>query len=90
MSETDTLHCEVSNITPEGINLLIYHDETDASEGKQYFVPFDHFSGFKGATIEKIWNVKFTSKQQIVWPDLDIKIEVEVLENPQRFYLKYT
>jgi len=90
MNKTVELQCEVTSITPEGINLLLSEDGNEASEDTQYFVPFDHYTQFAGATIEKIWNVKVLPENIIAWPDLGIEIETEILENPQRFYLKYT
>jgi len=75
----DTFHNEVTGIGPFGFWILA--DDTE------YFVPFDAYPEFKKATIQQIFNMKCLSPTQLYWPDIDADIEIEALENPEKFPL---
>ena len=70
---------EVTSIGPTGFWLLV--------EDKEYFVPFSDYPIFQAATKEQIFNVERLGPGQFHWPALDADIELEALENPDRFPL---
>jgi hypothetical protein len=79
---TSTLAYEVTNIERLGFWLLV--------DDKEYFVAFSDYPVFKQATIEQMLGVERLSPSQFRWPALDADIELEALENPSQFTLKYT
>ena len=70
---------EVTNIGATGFWLLV--------EDKEYFVPFADYPIFQTATIEQIFKVERLGPGQFHWPTLDADIELDALENPDRFHL---
>lgn len=72
---------EVTNISATGFWLLV--------DDREYFVPFDDYPIFKSATIGQIYNLRRIGPAQFHWPELDADIELEALDNPERFPLKF-
>lgn len=72
---------EVTNIIHLGFWLLV--DETE------YFVPFADYPAFQQATVAQIYEVQRLSPSQFYWPALDIDIELEALDHPDRFPLMF-
>ena len=72
---------EVTNISATGFWLLV--------DDREYFVPFDDYPIFKSATIGQIYNLRRVGPAQFHWPELDADIELEALDNPERFPLKF-
>ena len=70
----------VENITPLGIWLFV--------KGKEYFLNFDAYPYFKDQTIKSIQNVKLLHGFHLHWPDLDVDLEIDNLENPEKYHLK--
>ena len=70
----------VENITPFGIWLLV--------KRKEYFLPYKDYPWFKNQTIKSIQKVKLLHNFHLYWPDLDIDLEIDNLENPQKYPLK--
>ncbi|OFX19057.1 MAG: hypothetical protein A2033_06720 [Bacteroidetes bacterium GWA2_31_9] len=71
----------VTSITNLGFYILI--------EGKEYFVPFEKYPEFKKANVYEIYNFEIISPTQICWKLLDCDIEIESLENPEKYVLVY-
>ncbi|MFZ5902139.1 MAG: DUF2442 domain-containing protein [Chloroflexota bacterium] len=71
---------QITNIERDGFWLL-----TRAGE---YFVAFDNYPDFRGAKLEQIFNFQ-ENDDDFHWPDLDIDIELEALQHPERFPLKF-
>ena len=78
---TGTLEYEVTNIERHGIWLL--------AEDKEYYIKFEDYPSLKKATVEQILNVQKTGPGQFRWPDIDEDIELEALDNPDKFILRY-
>jgi hypothetical protein len=78
---TGTLEYEVTNIERYGIWLL--------ADDKEYYIKFDDYPLLKKATVEQILNVQKTGPSQYRWPDIDEDIELEALDNPDKFVLRY-
>jgi hypothetical protein len=76
---TNTLEAEVTQISKHGIWLLL--------QEKEHFLSFENFPWFKNAPVAAIHNVELLNEHHLYWPDLDIDLAVESIENPERFPL---
>ena len=74
-----TSKVEVTNISSHGVWLLA-HD-------KELFMSYDDFPWFKDQAVKTIFNVKEPSHGHFYWPDLDVDLTTEIIENPSRFPL---
>ena len=72
---------EVTSISALGFWLLV--------EDREYFVPFADYPTFREATVAQIYAVQQLSPTQFYWPELDIDIELDALEHPERFPLMF-
>lgn len=70
---------EVLNISPHGIWIYV--------KGKEYFLPHKEYPWFKDATIKDIYIVQLLHNSHLHWPKLDVDLEVDSLENPERYPL---
>ena len=70
---------EVTNVSKHGFWLLIGDQER--------FIPFKHFPWFRDAAIGQLLNVELPAPHHLYWPDLDVDIEVESIEHPERYPL---
>ncbi len=70
----------VENITPFGIWLYV--------KEKEYFLSFKDFPYFKDQTLSSIQNVQLVQGYHLYWPELDIDLEIDNLENPQKYPLR--
>lgn len=75
----NTSAAEVTNISEHGFWLLV--------NGAELFVPFKDFPWFKDAAVGSILKVTLPHPGHLYWPDLDIDLAVESIENPERFPL---
>lgn len=69
----------VENITPFGIWIFV--------NGKEYFLNYDQYPYFRDQTLKSIQNVKLLHGFHIHWPDLDVDLEIDNLENPEKYPL---
>jgi len=69
----------VENITPFGIWLLI--------KRREYFLDFDIFPYFREQSIKAVQNVNLLHDVHLYWPDLDVDLEIDNLENPEKYPL---
>ncbi len=72
---------EISNISEHGFWILL--------EEKEYFLPFEKYPWFRNATIPSIMNVELFHGHHLYWPDLDVDLSTEILDNPERYPLIY-
>ena len=70
---------EVTNISRHGFWMLL--DE------RELFLAFHDFPWFLNAPVGKILNVERPQAQHLYWPDLDVDLAVESIENPDRYPL---
>ena len=75
-----TSEVEIANISSHGIWLL--------SENQELFLSYDDFPWFKDVTIQQILNVEEPMPGHFYWPDLDVDLSIESIEQPERFPLK--
>jgi len=71
---------EVTHVSSHGVWLL--------ADGRELFLSFDDFPWFKDAPIGKIINVEQPASGHFYWPDLDVDVSVESIDDPKRFPLK--
>lgn len=76
---TDTLDAEITQISKDGLWLLLGE--------KELFLSFNDFPWFKSAPVSAIQNVKLLNADHLYWPDLDVDLAVESIEQPERFPL---
>lgn len=74
-------HSEVTSIHTTGFWLLV--------DDVEYFVPFDDYPVFRGATVVQIYAVRRLGPTQFHWPELDADIELEALERPEQYPLVF-
>lgn len=70
----------VENITPSGIWLYV--------KGKEYFLSHKDYPYFKDQTISSIQNVQLLHGYHLYWPDLNVDLEIDNLEHPEKYSLK--
>lgn len=73
---------QFSGITPNGIWLL--------SNGKELFINFKDYPEFKDATVSQIQDFSTDISGNLHWKSIDVDIEIEALENPEKFPMKYS
>jgi len=54
----------------------------------ELFLSYKDFPWFKNAPIGEVLNVEEPTPGHFYWPDLDVDIGLETIENPERFPLK--
>jgi hypothetical protein len=72
---------EIQNISTHGIWLYV--------TGKEYFMPYEEYPWFKQAKVCEIYNLELLPGGHLHWPDLDVDLEVESLEHPEKYPLIY-
>ena len=75
----DNRDVEVSHIDMHGVWLCI--------EDKEYFLPYDEYPWFRNARIKEVLNATVLHGYHLYWPDLDVDLEIDSLENPQKYPL---
>lgn len=76
----DTSAVEISHISIHGLWLF--------SRGKEYFLSYEDFPWFKDKTVRAIHHVEEPTPGHFFWPELDIDLTQDIIENPERFPLK--
>jgi hypothetical protein len=56
-------------------------------DDRELFVPFEQFPWFKDASIAEILHVEQPNPGHLYWPELDVDLDVESIEHPERFPL---
>jgi len=74
-----TLAVEITDIQDCKISLRL--------DGREFDLAFDRFPWFKGATEQRIRNVRRPHARHLRWPDLDVDLDLESLEFPERYPL---
>ena len=75
-----SISASVENITPSGIWLYV--------KGKEYFLNYEDYPYFKDETLKSIQEVQLLHSNHLYWPDLDVDLEIDNLENPEKYPLK--
>lgn len=72
---------EVQGVFPEGIWLLINQTE--------YFLPHKNFPWFKTACVADIYEVELLHHHHLHWPKLDVDLELESLQDVEKYPLVF-
>lgn len=78
---TGTSEIEVSNVSPFGFWILLNE--------KEYFLPFSSFPWFKQAKLDELFNVELINNNHIFWPELDVDLSLDIIDDPDKFPLVY-
>ncbi len=78
---TDTSTAEVVNISANGVWLHV--------SNREYFLPHTEYPWFRAATLGAVLNVQLLHKTHLHWPDLDVDLDLDCLENPEAYPLTY-
>jgi len=70
----------VENITPFGIWLYV--------KDKEYYLSYATYPYFKNQTLHSIQKVKLLHGYHLYWPELDVDLEIDNLENPEKYPLQ--
>jgi len=73
------LDTEITHISSHGIWLF--------TENQEFFMSYDDFPWFQNATLKDILFVEQPSLGHFYWPNLDVDLSIEIIQNPQRFPL---
>jgi Protein of unknown function (DUF2442) len=77
---TNTSAVEVTHISSHGVWLLTH--------SKELFMSYEDFPWFKDQPVNAILHVEEQSLGHFYWPDMDVDLTEEMIENPERFPLK--
>jgi hypothetical protein len=72
---------EVQGISKFGVWLYVL--------GNEYFLPYEEYPWFKDARISEVMNVRLINANHLEWPKLDVDLELESLEKPEKYPLKF-
>ena len=75
-SGTDTLDVEVTHINGHGIWVLVKDSE--------HFLPYEDFPWFRNARVREILHVELHHGTHLHWPDLDVDLTVDSLDDPRQ------
>lgn len=78
---TSTSRPEVTNISGHGF--WVFDDRTQ----REYFLPFRDFPWFAKASIEQISSVVREGVSVLHWPALDVDLDLDRIEHPERYPL---
>ncbi len=78
----NTSRPEITNISEHGFWILL--------DKKEHFLPFTKYPWFKDAKIASIIKVELLHGHHLHWPELDVDLSIDILENPERFPLNYS
>ncbi len=76
-----TFGAEVQGVLKEGLWMLI--------RGREYFLPFAAYPWLRTASLSALQRVKLLHGHHLYWSDLDVDIDVESLEHPERYPLVF-
>ena len=80
-SGTLTSRAEVVQITTFGIWISI--------DDKEYYLDYNNYPWFQNNTVAAICHIEIDNDGNMHWPELDVDIELESLENPELYPLIY-
>ncbi|MGD9200658.1 MAG: DUF2442 domain-containing protein [Chitinispirillia bacterium] len=72
---------EITNISIHGIWLLF--------SDKEYFLPYSQFPWFKDSKLSEIQNIKIIHKDHLYWPELDVDLSKNILDNLESYPLTF-
>ncbi len=76
-----TSRAEVQDITRHGVWLLAC--------GREHFLSYDRYPWFKDAKVAEVYDVRLLHGAHLHWPALDVDLELDSLDHPEKYPLKY-
>lgn len=76
---TSTSEVEVLGISSHGVWLGVRE--------KEYFLPYEDYPWFQDARVSDILSVELLHEGHLYWPKLDVDLETDSLEHPERYPL---
>ncbi len=76
-----TISASVENITPFGIWLFV--------KDKEYFLNYKDYPYFREQVLSAIQDVQLLHGYHLYWPQLDVDLEIDNLDNPDSYPLQY-
>jgi len=67
----------ILSINAEGVSLSV--------SGKVYFISYDRVPWFRNARVSEVLNVSMMGRMGIRWEDLDVDLEIDSLEHPEKY-----
>ena len=71
----------VENITRWGVWVHVL--------GREYFLDYERFPWFRSATVSQVHGVRLVRKSYLRWHELDVDLELDCLDHPERYPLAY-
>ena len=75
----NTLECEVVNISPFGVWVLV--------EDSEYFLDHVRYPWFQNANVLEVLSVESPRYGHLRWPALDIDLHLDCFESPEKYPL---
>jgi hypothetical protein len=76
---TSTSKAEITHISKHGIWVLL--------DDKEFMLGYRAFPWFRNATVEQIQNVVRKQDDHLYWPMLDVDLDVNRMEDPDKYPL---
>lgn len=70
---------EVQGVLKDGVWMLI--------QNREYFLAFAEHPWLRTASLSALQRVKLLHGHHLYWPDLDVDLDIESLEHPERYPL---
>jgi Protein of unknown function (DUF2442) len=70
---------EVLNVSPQGFWPLV--------GGREFFLAFANFPWFRNATLQQLFTIELLHGDHLYWPELDVDLDLERIQNPENFPL---
>ncbi len=77
----ESILASVENITPFGIWLFV--------KGREYFLSYRDYPYFQDRTLKSIQAVELLHGYHLYWSELDVDLEIDNLENPEKYPLQW-
>jgi len=74
-----TSETEVTNVSKHGVWLWL--------GDREVFLPYERFPWLADGTIREVLNVERISEAHLHWPDLDVDIDVDSIDHPEKYSL---
>lgn len=78
-NNTSSTSVSVLMINAQGIMLSVL--------GNDYFLSYNRIPWMQDAPVRSVLNVQMSGNRAIEWPDLDVDLEIESLQHPERYPL---
>jgi hypothetical protein len=77
------------NTSPVEVQEISHHGIWIYVKDWEYFLPYKDYPWFKEAKISEVCNVQLLHGMHLHWPDLDVDLELESLQHPEKYPLIY-